>query len=154
MALTGAGLTLSKSALFKGFSETGILILASIAAERLLASGAPLFVEGMTADAFFVVKAGTIRVSLKGPSGDQTVGFLGVGETLGQLVLLGVQGARLVSAVADGAIEIIEIRQRDFLRLQAEKPQACLKLMMAIAAQMGEFMGVNRDMLRAAALAR
>ena len=65
--------------------------------------------------------------------------------------MLGASGSRLVTAIADGPTELIEIRQRDFLRLQAQKPQACLKLMMAVAAQIGQFLGDNRELLKAAA---
>ena len=84
----------------------------------------------------------------------QTIGFLGVGEALGQLAVLGASGSRLVTAIAEGPTELIEIRQRDFLRLQSQKPQACLKLMMAVAAQVGQFLGSNRELLKAAAVGR
>jgi CRP-like cAMP-binding protein len=149
---TGAALALSQCSLFKDFSETGLAIVATIAVDRSLASGTPLFVEGMEADAFFIVKSGSIKVALKSDAQDQTIGFLGAGEALGQLALLGATGSRLVTATAEGATELIEIRQRDFLRLQAQNPQACLKLMMAVAAQIGEFLGDNRDVLKTAAL--
>ena len=163
MPLQGAALALSKCALFKDFSETGIAIVASIAAERVMPAGTPLFVEGMAADAFFVVKSGSVRVTIKRDGGqagdkrdvgDQTIGYLGVGEALGQLSLLGTAGARLVSAVTEGNTEVIEVRQRDFVKLQAQKPQACLKLMMAVASQLGQYLGDNRDALRAAAFSR
>jgi len=79
---------------------------------------------------------------------------LGEGEALGQLSLLGATGSRLVTAIAEGPTELIEIRQRDFLRLQTQKPQACLKLMMAVASQIGQLLGDNREVLKTAALGR
>jgi CRP/FNR family cyclic AMP-dependent transcriptional regulator len=150
MALQGAALTLQKCALFKDFSETGLAILASIAASRTLPAGSPLFVEGMAADAFFIIKAGAVKITVKNETGDALVGLLGVGEALGQLALLGSSSSRLSTATAEGTAEVIEIRQSDFVKLQAQKPQACLKLMMAIATQIGDYLNENRDILRAA----
>ena len=154
MPVQGAAFTLSQCALFKDFSETGLAIVASIAVDRSLASGTPLFVEGMDADAFFIVKSGSVRVALKNETEEQTIGVLGEGEALGQLSLLGAPGARLVTAIAEGPTELIEIRQRDFLRLQTQKPQACLKLMMAVAGQIGQLLADNRELLKTAALGR
>jgi CRP/FNR family transcriptional regulator, cyclic AMP receptor protein len=145
-------LALSKCALFKDFSETGLAILASIAAARQVPDGAPLFVEGMSADAFFVVKSGAVKISVTDEAKRaSTIGLLGVGEGLGQMALLGGTGSRLATATAEGNTEVIEIRQSDFIKLQAQKPQACLKLMMAVAMQIGEYLNENRDILRAAA---
>lgn len=155
MALQGPALTLSGCELFKDFSETGLSILATISAERAVPAGVPLFVEGMASDALFVLKSGRIRVLLKEADGtDREVGVLGPGDSLGQLSLLQTTGTRLATAVAVEPAEILEIRSRDFIRLQAQKPQACIKLMMAIAGQTGRLLSQNRDLLRAAVRAR
>jgi CRP/FNR family cyclic AMP-dependent transcriptional regulator len=151
MPVQGAALVLSKCSLFKDFSDTGLAIVASIAVDRSLPSGSPLFVEGMESDAFFIVKSGSVKVAMKGEHEEQIIGFLGEGDALGQLSLLGTTGLRLVTAVAEGPTELVEIRQRDFVRLQTQKPQACLKLMMAVAGQIGRFLGENREFLKAAA---
>jgi CRP-like cAMP-binding protein len=150
MPLQGAAAVLKKCALFKDFSDTGLQIIASVAAPKTLPPGTPLFVEGMAADAFFIVKSGAIQISVKGQSGERLVGLLGVGEALGQLALIGSAGVRLATATAEGATEVLEIRQSDFAKLQAQKPQACLKLMMAVATQIGDYLNANRDLLRAA----
>jgi hypothetical protein len=55
---------------------------------------------------------------------------------------------RLVSAVAATACEVVEITQRDFVRLQPQKPQACLKLALAIASDLATKVTENRDTLR------
>jgi CRP/FNR family cyclic AMP-dependent transcriptional regulator len=41
----------------------------------------------------------------------------------------------------------VEISQRDFQRLQPQKPQACLKLAVAIAADLARKLAENRDAL-------
>jgi len=150
MGLKGTALALSRCALFKEFSETGLAILAGIAAERVVPDGTPLFVEGMVSDAFFVVKGGAMRITVKRDGEEQLMGVLGVGEALGQVSLLRSAGARMVSAIAEGDSEVVEVRSRDFGRLQTQKPQACLKLMMAVAGQFGRLIEDNREAFKSA----
>jgi len=105
----------------------------------------------MASDALFVVKTGKIRILVKEADGtDREVSTLGPGEALGQLALLQTAGTRVVTAVSAENAEVVEIRSRDFQKLQAQKPQACLKLMMAISAQLGRLLSQNRELLRAA----
>jgi len=150
MSLKGSALALSRCELFKDFSETGLAILAGIAVQRFVANGTPLFVEGMASDAFFVLSSGGMRITVKRDGGPQLMGFLGVGEALGQVSLLRSAGVRMVSAVAEGDSEVVEIRSRDFGRLQAQKPQACLKLMMAVAGQFGRLLEDNQEAFKRA----
>ena len=150
MSLKGSALALSRCELFKDFSETGLAILGGIAAERFVPEGSPLFVEGMASDAFFVVSSGAMRLTAKREGGQQILGYLGIGDALGQVSLLRSTGVRMVSAVAEGDSEVVEIRSRDFGRLQAQKPQACLKLMMAVAGQLGRLLEDNQDFLKKA----
>ncbi len=149
-AVSTIAAALAKCSLFKDFTETGLGILASIATERAVPPGAPLFVENMVGDTFYVLKKGSVRVSMKGPDGaDHALASLGEGEYLGELCLVSPDSPRLVSAVAEAPTEVIEIRHRDFLRLQSQKPQACLKLILAIAGSFGRKLADNRETLRA-----
>ena len=50
--------------------------------------------------------------------------------------------------MAATACEVVEITQRDFVRLQPQKPQACLKLALAIAGDLAAKVTENRDALR------
>jgi len=150
MGLKGSALSLSRCELFREFSETGLAILSGIAAERFVPDGTPLFVEGMASDAFFVLSSGAMRVTVKRDGGQQILGLLGVGDALGQVSLLRSTGVRMVSAVAEGDSEVVEIRSRDFGRLQAQKPQACLKLMMAVASQFGRLLEDNQEVFKKA----
>ena len=133
--------------LFEGFTETGLQIFAAVATARALPEGTPLFVEGMTGEALLVVARGEIRLSQRADAGDRDLGRLGAGEPIGGLSLLA-RSTRLVSAVAATDCEIVEIAQRDFTRLQAQKPQACLKLALAIAADLAARVADGRDALR------
>ncbi len=138
---------LQACALFKEFTETGIRIFATIAVEKEIEAGAPLFVEGMAGESLFILRSGQVRVTQKDAKGERELALLGPGEQLGALGLLA-RSTRLVSAVAVGACEVIELTQRDFARLQPQKPQACLKLALAIAGDVAARAAENRDQLR------
>ena len=142
---------LQRSALFKEFSETGLKIFAAVALEKSFPAGAPLFVENMLGDSLFIVKSGTVRLTLKTAEGEREIGTVGAGEHLGGLALLG-KSIRLVSAVAASPCEVLELTQRDFVRLQPQKPQACLKLALAIGADVAARASENRELLRDLAL--
>jgi CRP-like cAMP-binding protein len=137
---------LQRCPLFKEFTETGLRIFATIAVEKVVEAGAPLFAEGMAGESLFIVTSGQVRITQKDGKGDRELGLLGPGEHLGALGLLA-RSTRLVSAVAAGPCEVIELAQRDFARLQPQKPQACLKLALAISAELAARAGENRDLL-------
>jgi CRP/FNR family cyclic AMP-dependent transcriptional regulator len=138
--------------LFREFSETGLNIFAAIATEKSVPAGAPIFAENMVGDAMFIVKSGTVRITSRG-GGDGTLAILGPGEHLGELALLA-RSVRLVSAVAETACELVEITQRDYYRLQPQKPQACLKLALAIASDLARKLADGREPLRSLVGAR
>lgn len=139
--------TLQKAPLFREFTETGLKIFAAIAVERTVPAGSPIFVENMVGEALFVVKSGAVRITQKTAEGERELATCGPGDHLGELALLG-KGVRLVSAVAATTCEVIEISQRDFVRLQPQKPQACLKLAVAIAQDLAQRVADSRDQLR------
>jgi CRP-like cAMP-binding protein len=138
---------LQKSSLFRDFSETGLKIFAAIATEKSIPAGAPLFAENMVGESMFIVKSGTVRITSGDSGNDRPLAVLGAGEHVGELALLA-RSVRLVSAVAETPCELVEIAQRDFYRLQPQKPQACLKLALAIASDLARKMAEGSDALR------
>ena len=146
--------TLKDSALLKDFSPTGLQILAAIATEKNFPRGTLLFAENMAAEAMYFVVEGRVAIGIKNGEGkDQHVASLGPGDTLGELSLLS-PSKRLCSALAESDLRTVEIRAEAFKKLLAQKPQACLKLMLNISAEFGKKLSANRDGLRALALAR
>jgi CRP-like cAMP-binding protein len=139
---------LQRSALFRDFTETGLNIFAAIAKEKAFPAGAPLFTENMVGESLFIVKTGSVRISQRSSDGEREIGTVGPGEHLGEMALLA-RSVRLVSAVAATPVEVLEITHRDFVRLQPQKPQACLKLAVAIGADLAGRVAELRDQLRA-----
>jgi CRP-like cAMP-binding protein len=137
------------SALFRGFTETGIQILAGIAVERAFSAGSPIFVEEAVSDALIVIGDGQIRLSAKSASGEAvSMGEAGPGDALGALSLVS-PARRMCSATAVSRVSAVEIRHADFQRLMGQKPQACLKLLMNVVSDFGQRLQENRDGLRA-----
>jgi CRP-like cAMP-binding protein len=144
---------LAKAPLFREFTETGIKIFASIAVEKAVPAGSPLFVESMVGESLFIVKSGTVKITQKAADGERELGTLGPGDHVGQIALLG-KSVRLVSAVAATPCEVLELTQRDFAKLQPQKPQACLKLALAIAADLAQRVAESREMLQGIAASK
>ncbi len=138
---------LAKTPLFKDFTDTGLKIFAAISQEKAIPAGSPLFVENMVGESLFIVMSGTVRITQRAGDGEKELAILGAGEHLGAVGLLG-RSVRLVSAVAATPCAVLEITQRDFARLQPQKPQACLKLALAIGADLAAKIAENRDALR------
>ena len=139
---------LKACSLLKGFTDTGLQILAGVAADRTFPRGAPIFVENMVAESLFIIGQGKVSISVKGNNGEEiSLAELGPGDSLGELALLQ-QGQRMCSAVALTMVNAVELRSSDFQRLLTQKPQACLKLLMAIVAQFSARLADNRDALR------
>ncbi len=141
---------LQACSLFKEFTETGLKIFSAIATEKAVPAGSPLFVENMVGESLFIVKSGQVRLTVRDGGQDRELALLGPGDHVGSLGLLA-KCVRLVSAVAATACEVVEIAQRDYYRLQPQKPQACLKLALAIAADLAQQANDNRDALRSLA---
>ena|SRR5687767_6054828 len=130
--------TLKAAALFKNFTDTGLAIVSSVAQPKQIPAGTPLFVENMIGDGLYVIAVGRIRLSIRGPQGQEVaLATLGPTESLGEAALLRA-GPRLCSATAEIPSSVIEISRRDIAMLQRTKPQACLKLMMGVVDLIGE----------------
>ena len=139
--------TLKVCPLFRGFSDSGILMMAKISRERSIPKNTPIFVKSMVAESMFIVKLGVVHLSVKTKSGrDKVVDKLAPGDVFGELSLL-IGGHRMVTASAGTDCELLEITRRDFAKLQKQKPQACLKLMMNIVNQFGVKLAACRDHL-------
>ncbi len=136
---------LKVSPLFKGFTDTGLQIIAGIASPRSYPKGVPIFVENMLADALIILAEGKVRLTTKDKAGVEVpVGDLGPGDYLGELSLIQ-QGQRLCTATATTPVVAVEIRHADFQKLLASKPQACLKLLMGIVSLFGQKVIDSKD---------
>ena len=139
---------LKGSVLFKNFTDTGIQIVGTIAQDKQIPEGAPLFVEDMIGDGLYVIASGRLRLVARGPHGAEVeLTHLGPGDSVGEAALLRA-GPRLCSAFAMTPSRVLEISRRDLAMLQRTKPQACLKLMMGVVDLVGDRMREAGDEFR------
>jgi CRP/FNR family transcriptional regulator, cyclic AMP receptor protein len=128
---------LQKCTLFKDFSDNGLQILSTAISEKNLADGATIFAEGSPGDALYVVKSGHVRITQKSGGSERELGHLGPGDAFGILAVLS-PSVRLVSAYAVGGCELLEMSHKPYSVLHPHKPQACLKLALAIASELSK----------------
>lgn len=140
--------SLKASPLFRGFTDTGLQIIASIAHTKTVPPGTPLFVEQMIGESLYVIAHGQIRLAARGPAGGELeLAVVTDPESIGEAALLRT-GPRQCSAFALTSTTVIEISRRDVAQLQRSKPQACLKLMMGVVDLVGERLRGTEDDLR------
>ena len=142
---------LKRSPLFKDFTPVGLEILAHIAKPRVLLAGKPLFLEGTPSESFFIVAEGRFQVFAKGAEGNNVpVASLGAGEHVGEMALIayGRNPMHLCSVVAEADSKVLEFTSADFQALTKDKPQACIKLLFALASELGRKSADAREPLR------
>jgi CRP-like cAMP-binding protein len=134
--------------LFKDFTDVGIQIFAAIGVPRAFPKGSALFVENRPGESLFIINEGTVRLSARNTGGDDvTLGDVGAGESMGELALLQ-KSERLCTATAVTDVTAVEIRHADFQKLTAQKPQACMKLLMGIVTHFSQKVRDNRDAMK------
>ncbi|HEX8440122.1 cyclic nucleotide-binding domain-containing protein [Archangium sp.] len=140
--------SLKACSLFKDFTDVGIQIFAAIGVPRAFPKGSTLFQENRPGESLFIISDGKVRLSARNPAGeDVALGDVGAGESLGEMALLQ-KGERLCTATAATDVTAVEIRHADFQKLTAQKPQACMKLLMGIVTHFGQKVRDNREAMK------
>lgn len=132
---------LKSNVLFKEFTPLGLEIISQITRIKVVLSGQPLFSEDEVATALYIVMEGRFRILVKGTDGRNiTIASLGTGEHMGELALLARdnEALHLSTAIAESNSKVLEIVASDFWKLMKVKPQACTKLLLALAKELGE----------------
>lgn len=122
---------LRQNPLLTDFTDDGVRIIQAASTPRVLPAGAPIFVEKMVSESAFLLVEGRVTLLRSGPHGERALAHLQAPDSFGELSLLA-QGPRRISARAETSVALLEISRRDFHNLQKQRPQACMKLLMAI----------------------
>jgi CRP/FNR family transcriptional regulator, cyclic AMP receptor protein len=98
------------------------------AAVRLaLAPGATLFTQGEAADAFYILDAGEIEISVLSQGGRKlSLEIMTPGEIFGEIGLFA--GKRTASATAIGAVRLRRVGRSDFLAAIRAEPELALQI--------------------------
>lgn len=139
---------LKSCSLFAGYNEPALISLAKISRSRPVTEQTPIFVENMVAESLYIVKSGIVQLSIRSPDGqDILLEQLAPGEFFGEMSLL-IGGHRMVTAIAKTDCELVEILRRDFVKLQNQKPQMCLRLVISIINQFSKKLTGCREHLK------
>jgi CRP/FNR family transcriptional regulator, cyclic AMP receptor protein len=123
------------SLLLREFSDVGVRILAEACEERAVGRGTYAFRAGEPSTALCFIGRGTLQMQVR--EGGQALGELKSGDTVGNFALLA-EGEHLLSAWALTDVELAVLERGAFENLRKQKPQASLKLMLALAQDLGE----------------
>jgi CRP/FNR family cyclic AMP-dependent transcriptional regulator len=92
---------LQKSVLFKGSSNEELELVLGLFQERQIKPNASIFTEKMPAEALYIIKSGSVRITMMAGEGEEMgLLILGPGEFFGELALIQ-EEVRLVSARAE-----------------------------------------------------
>ena len=108
---------LKKSLLLKGSSQEDIELVLGLIQERQVKAGTTIFTENMAAEALYIVKSGSVRISLMAGDGrEMGLLLIGPGEFFGELALLQE-----------------EMTRKDFHALLDLDPRTGSRILMAVA---------------------
>lgn len=133
--------TLRHCPVLAGFTDIGIQLLAAVARERVYPNAQALQVQGEAprdAGAVIFLATGRVRCEVRDSDGKVLgLGSLQAGDHLGGLRLFSDTPAP-VSAIAEGEVSAVLIDRPAFERLRRQKPQAAMKLLLALSADFGK----------------
>ena len=134
--------------LFKGNSKEKIEHILELFQEREIKANATIFMENMPAEALYIIKSGTVRVSMMAGEGEEMgLLLLGPGEFFGELSLVQ-ETNRLVTARAETPAEVLLITRKDFQTLIELEPRIAAKALMIITKLLAMRIRTNQERLK------
>ena len=119
----------SNSPLFEGFTEKGKEFFLAGMIKRRFSDGEFVYNAGEPGVGLYILSEGELEVILPLNSGGESVLCdLKPGDHFGDITFLA-GGEHISSVRSKGESEIMILTRNEFLKLQKEKPQTCLKLL-------------------------
>lgn len=123
---------LQNTVLFKGSSKEEIELILGMFQERQIKPNTTIFTENMPAEAFYIVKNGTVRISIMAGEGEEMgLLVLGPGEFFGELALVQ-EANRLVTARAETPVDLLILTRKDFQALIDLEPRIAARALVII----------------------
>lgn len=124
---------LQKTLLFKGCTQEELELISGLFQERQIKPNTTIFTEQMPAEALYLVKSGSVRITMMVGEGKESgLLLLGPGDFFGELALLQ-EESRLVTARAEAPAELVLLTRKDFHALIDLDPRLGSRILMAIA---------------------
>lgn len=139
---------LQKSDLFRGGSREEIELALGLFQERAVKPNTTIFTEKMGAEALYLIKSGSVRITvMAGEGAERGLLLLGPGDYFGELALVQ-EGTRMVNARAESASELLILTRKDFHALIDLDPRIGVRMLMAISRLLAGRIRVYGDRLR------
>ncbi|HYA85850.1 MAG TPA: cyclic nucleotide-binding domain-containing protein [Nitrospirota bacterium] len=123
---------LQKTVLFKGSSKEELDIVMGLFQERQIKQNTTIFTEKMPAEALYIVKSGTVKITMMAGEGEEMgLLLLGPGEFFGELALVH-EDVRLVNARAETVIDLLVLTRKDFQALLDLEPRMGARMLTII----------------------
>lgn len=124
--------------LFHGLSTEEVREIVRVSEQRTIEAGERLFAQGDVARALYMVQSGEFEVSATGDFGGEVIlAHLGPGAVVGEMALLeGDRRSATVEALSECVV--FELSHDAFNALRAKKRHAAYKLIMNLAATLGD----------------
>ena len=124
---------LQKTVLFKGSTGDELALILGMFQERQIKPNAVIFTEKMPAEALYIVKSGSVRISIMAGEGDEMgLLLLGPGDFFGELALVH-EDVRLVNARAETPVDLLMLTRADFQSLIDLDPRTAVRVLMVIS---------------------
>lgn len=125
-------LTIKKSVMLQGLTDTDLEALAQVCEERQMAEGTTIFIENMPGESLFLIKKGTVRISKMFAEGDEkTLVVMGPEDIFGEMAVIDGMSRSATARVAEDA-ELISLKKTSFDALCRDNPALALKLTMNV----------------------
>ncbi|HEY6009921.1 MAG TPA: cyclic nucleotide-binding domain-containing protein [Nitrospirota bacterium] len=123
---------LQNTMLFKGCGREELVRILGLFQERQINQNTIIFTENMHAEALYIVKSGSVRISIMAGEGEELgLLVLGPGEFFGELALVQ-EGNRMVTARAETPVELLLLTRKDFQAMIELAPWAAARALMVI----------------------
>ena len=137
---------LKRALIFSSLSDDELEKVARPASERSYGTGEYIFWEGDSADYFYFIMEGRIKVLKHSSTGKEVIiAFFTPGEMFGEVAVF--QG-KPYPASAQAAIDtrVLAIRKDDFLKLLSSHPEVALAIINVLGGRLREAQGRLKDM--------
>ena len=123
---------LAEVELFEHLNHDDRVRLAQLIGGHQLSAGSILFHAGQPGESLFIVKSGSVELSIKDTAGQKiTLAMVEKGEVFGELALLD-RGPRSATAMVIADSELLELRRDELVLLFQKSPNAALSLLAAM----------------------
>lgn len=130
---------LGKSSLFDGLTTEQIDLVASLTIEKGYGRGETIFFEGETADGFYIVSQGSVKVYKMSTMGkEQILHIFGAGEPIGEVAVFGSKPFPASAETLEKS-RLLYFRRNDFVEMIQKNPSISMNMLAVLSLRLRQF---------------